>query len=61
MLLTLEGLKNLVQDKEGIPPEDQNLFFSSRLLGPDTATLAELMLSDGDVIRLELKRRGLRG
>ena len=52
--LTLLGLKRLIQDKEGIPPDEQHVFCRGRLLGPDTATLVQMQLSDGDVVEVRL-------
>ncbi len=51
-LLTLAGLKRLIYDREGIHPDQQEVFFCGRWLGHDRATLVQMQLSDGDIIEV---------
>ena len=56
----VKHVKKKVQDKDGIPPDQQRLIFAGRPL-EDHHSLASHGMKDGDTIHLVLKLRGLRG
>ena len=48
---SIENLKSKIQDKEGIPPDQQYLYYNSKLL-QDGTTLADNNIQDGNTIQL---------
>lgn len=56
-LSTIYDLKELIQEKEGIPPDQQRLTFRGLILDEDK-TLAELHIHDCSTIHLILRLRG---
>ena len=54
---TIDELKRMVQDLEGIPPDQQRFIFGGKQL-EDGITLSEYYISDGSVIHLVLRLRG---
>ncbi|XP_066914323.1 uncharacterized protein [Clytia hemisphaerica] len=55
---TVDDLKLKVQDKEGIPPDQQRLIFSGQQL-KDEHPLGFYMLKNNDVLHLVLRLRGM--
>ena len=53
----VEELKQLIQDKEGIPPDQQRLIFDNKQI-EDEKTLNDYNIHDGDKIHLVLRLRG---
>ncbi len=53
---TIDALKSKIQDKEGIPPEQQILIFNSTVMKNGT-TLANYNVQDNDSINLRLNLR----
>ena len=55
---SIETLKHKIQEKEGIPPDQQRIIFGGKQLQGSDKTLGDFDLEDGSTLHLVLRLRG---
>ncbi|KAG5189362.1 ubiquitin-related domain-containing protein [Tribonema minus] len=55
---SIETLKHKIQEKEGIPPDQQRIIFGGKQLQGGEKTLGDFDLEDGSTLHLVLRLRG---
>mmetsp|Transcript_2136 Transcript_2136/g.2833 ORF Transcript_2136/g.2833 Transcript_2136/m.2833 type:complete len:138 (-) Transcript_2136:15-428(-) len=55
---SIETLKHKIQEKEGIPPDQQRIIFGGKQLQGSDKTLGDFDLEEGSTIHLVLRLRG---
>lgn len=55
---SIETLKHKIQEKEGIPPEQQRIIFGGKQLQGGDKTLGDFDLEEGNTLHLVLRLRG---
>ena len=54
---TIENLKNKIQEKEGIPPDQQRIIYDEKLL-EDNKTMDDYKINDGCILWMVIRLRG---
>ncbi|CAM9182222.1 unnamed protein product [Discosporangium mesarthrocarpum] len=55
---SIDTLKHKIQEKEGIPPEQQRIIFGGKQLSGAEKTLSDFQLEEGNTLHLVLRLRG---
>ncbi|CAM9228268.1 unnamed protein product [Choristocarpus tenellus] len=55
---SIETLKHKIQEKEGIPPEQQRIIFGGKQLSGADKQLSDFQLEEGNTLHLVLRLRG---